>query len=303
MSKSKSKETKRKVDLTSSKGRKFVYHSQIKNSDRQTNDRIVNVSGKGKLSRNVSFLRQSPTIISFLVIIGTIFYITTLNNNPQIIIDNNSSAINFLHTRSQYQQTIDSLLNSSFLNKSKFTIDTNSLEARFKSDYPELDSATIIIPITGHNLQLILKASIPVLTLKNSTGLYLLSDKGVVIKKFSSLTDMNSTKLINLTDASNSSAYLGKNFISSQTITFIQSIIYQYKKKNIAISGMILPVSPYEIDVQSGGQGFIVKYNLLDDVNYQVGTYFTILQYLKANSKQMPTQYIDLRVSGKAFYK
>ena len=300
---SKPKNNKRKVDLSSRSGRKFVYHSQIKSHENRAGERLVSVPDKRKTSGKSSIFRQLPTIISFIVIIGTLFYISTLNSNPEIIIDNGSNTVNFLHTTAQYRQTIVSLLDSSFLNKSKFTIDTNALARKFKADYPELDSATIIIPVTGHRLELVLKASTPVLDLKNSTGYYLLSDQGVVIKKFSTLKDMNSTKLVVLTDDSNSSVFLAKNFISGQTVSFIQKIIYQYSKKNMTITGMTLPVSPYELDVQSRGVSYIEKYNLLNDANYQIGTYFTTLQYIKTNNIPMPTQYVDLRVPGKAFFK
>jgi len=293
--------TQRKVN-TADTNRKFIYHSQIKTRDQITNERTPSNIDKVRSQRS-SLLKQSPTIISFLVILGTLFYITTLNDNPQIIVDNNTSSVDFLHTKQQYQQTIKTILSSSFLNKSKFTIDSNAIARQFEADYPELDSATVIIPITGHKLQLVIKASTPVLNLQNSTGYYLLSDEGVVIKKFSSLTDMNSTKLVTLTDQSNSPAYLGKGFISSETTAFIQNIIFQYSKKGIAIAGMSLPNSPYEIDVQSRGQNFIAKYNLLNSSNYQIGIYFSILNYLKTNNLPMPTQFIDLRVSGKAFYK
>jgi hypothetical protein len=191
----------------------------------------------------------------------------------------------------------------SILNKSKFTVNSNSIARQIENTYPELDSATVIIPLTGHNLQIVLKASTPVLSLENSTGYYLLNDKGVAILKFSSAKQMSLTKLVTLTDASNSPVSLGKSFISSNTVGFIQSIIYQYSKKNLSIESMTLPNSPYELDVQSRGQNYIEKYNLLDSADYQVGTYFAILNYLKTNNQTAPSQYIDLRVPGKAFYK
>ena len=92
-------------------------------------------------------------------------------------------------------------------------------------------------------------------------------------------------------------------FPPDQSGETIQKIIYQYSKKNMTITGMTLPVSPYELDVQSRGVSYIEKYNLLNDANYQIGTYFTTLQYIKTNNIPMPTQYVDLRVPGKAFFK
>ena len=301
MLKQKQKNNKRSVDLSSTQNRKFIYHSQLKSTDRLSNDRLVEVNQTK--TRNKSFFRQLPTIISFIAILAVVFYITTLNSNPEIDIVNNPTSVKFLHSKSQYSQTITDILNRSVLNKSKFTIDSNSIARQIEADYPELDSATVIIPITGHSLQVVLKASTPVLNLENSTGYYLLNDNGIAILKFSTLKQMDSSKLVTLTDQSNSPVSLGRSFISSATVNFIQNIIYQYSKKGIAIQSMALPDSPYELDVQSRGQNYIVKYNLLNSVNYQIGTYFTILNYLKTNNQPSPTQYIDLRVSGKAFYK
>jgi len=303
MIKSKSKnKNRRKVDLTDNSSRKFIYHSQIKTHDKRESERTIKTDKK-TASRNMSLLKQLPTIISFLVILVTLFYISTLNNNPQIVIENASSKVKFLHTDYQYRNTIKTLLNGSILNKSKFTINSNSIARQLEADYPELDSATVIIPITGHSLKLVLKASSPELNLQNSTGYYLLNDQGVVILKFSTLTEMNATKLITLTDQSNSVVSPGKDFISSETSSFIQNIIYQYSKKGISIQGMTLPNSPFEVDVQGRGESYVVKYNLLNSSSYQIGTYFSTLQYLKANSSPTPSQYIDLRVPGKTFYK
>jgi hypothetical protein len=301
MFKSKSKNNKRVVDLDVNKNRKFVYHSQIKSAERQSSDRLLE-ENRAK-TRNKSFLRQSPTIISFLVILIVIFYISTLNSNPEIDIVNSPSTVKYLHSPSQYKHTIAGILNSSILNRSKFTVDSNSIARQIESDYPELDSATVIIPITGHSLEVVLKASTPVINLENSTGYYLLNDNGIAILKFDSLEQMESTKLVTLNDQSNSPVHLGSSFISSNTVSFIKSIIYQYTKKGLSVQVMTLPDSPYELDVQSRGQTYIVKYNLLDDVNYQIGTYFTIINYIKANNQSTPSQYIDLRVPGKAFYK
>ena len=292
----------RKVDLTDNSGRKFIYHSQMKSNDKRVDERTINNKDKKDSSRKKSFFRQLPTILSFLVILGTLLYISTLNNNPEIVIEN-SSSVKFLHSNHQYQQTIKSILSSSIFNKSKFTIDSNAVAQRFESVYPEFDSATVIIPISGHRLQLVLKVLEPVLNLQNSTGYYLLNSKGIVIMKFMTLKEMNATKLTTLTDRSNSSVGLGKSFISSDSVKFIQNIIYQYTKKGITIQNLFLPNSPYEVDVQSRGENFIVKYNLLDSSNYQIGTYFTTIKYIKTNNLPMPSQYMDLRVPGKSFYK
>ncbi len=270
---------------------KFTYHSQIK------------AHNKKKNPKNLNFLKQLPAIVSFIVIVATLFYITTLNSNPQIIIRGNTNGIKFIHSKAQYQQTIKSILDKSILNKSKFTINSNSVARQFKSDYPEFSSVTVIIPIYGHKLNLVLKVSEPALNLENSTGYYMLNDQGVAVIKFNSLKQMNSTKLVTLIDRSNSRVSLGKSFISTNSVTFIKNVIYQYSKKGITIQDIVLPNLPFEIDVQSRGEGFIAKYNLLDSSNYQVGTYLATLKYLKTNNLPMPTQYIDLRVTGKAFYK
>lgn len=296
------KNIRREVDLDANSNRRFMYHSQIKTSERRTSERLAELN-QIKQHKRGSFLRQSPTIISFLVILAVLFYISTLNSNPEIDIINSPTKVKFLHSESQYRYTISNILSRSILNKSKFTVDSNSIAHQIETDYPELDSATVIIPITGHNLKIILKASTPVLNLENSTGYYLLNDKGVAILKFNSEKQMSLTALVTLVDQSNSPVYLGKSFISGDTVNFIQSIIYQYSKKGLSIQTMSLPNSPYELDVQSRGQGYIEKYNLLDSSNYQIGTYFTTLSYLKTNSQSTPTQYIDLRVPGKAFYK
>ncbi|HUC95732.1 MAG TPA: hypothetical protein VMR76_02105 [Candidatus Saccharimonadia bacterium] len=293
----------RHVKLEDGQERKqYMYHSQRLDKLRDTNRLNDNVDkGRFRLSER-SWFRNLPTILAFLAVLATIVYISTLNDRPQIIVEN-TSQINFLHSNDDYQSSVQKILDGSLLNKSKFTINTNSIETKLEMEYPELQKATVIIPLTGHKLQLVLVASKPVATLENKTGYYLLSDQGVIIMKFSSYSQMLKVHLPLIIDQSNSKVSLGTGFISSESISFIENIIFQYSKHSVDIEHFNLPVVPYEVDVQTRGENYITKYNLLADSNYQIGTYFSTIEYIEKNNQPTPTQYIDLRVPGKAFIK
>jgi hypothetical protein len=295
---------KRVVGNRDTIGRKYLYHSQkIERSNKSNDQRLADLTDERVKNRKLPWLRNLPTIIAFIAVILTVIYIATLNDTPKIYIENSSNNLQFLHTRAQYQQSIKILLDQSVLNKSKFTIDTNKLETEFESEYPELDSATIIIPISGHSLELMLKSSIPEINIQNSTGYFLLNDNGVATLKFSTQKQMIATGLPTLTDQSNSPIIPGKEFLSHESMSFIEDIIYQYSKKSISIQSISLPNIPYELDVQSRGDRYYVKYNLLNNSDYQIGSYLVVRNNILSNKIAGPNQYIDVRVNGKVYLK
>src|ERR1039458_3192941 len=120
--------------------RKYMYHSQ--RIDKLRDTKRSDTPSVRDDSRLRAWIRNLPTILAFMIIIATIVYISTLNDNPQIII-NNPSKINFLHPVSVYQNSIDSILGNSVLNSSKFTIDTNRIESEFETKFPEIDKVTL----------------------------------------------------------------------------------------------------------------------------------------------------------------
>ena len=91
--------------------------------------------------------------------------------------------------------------------------------------------------------------------------------------------------------------------MSSTDISFIKTVIAQLAAKQVIVSGLTLPVASREIDANIAGVGYIVKFNLQDGkALQQAGTFLATKGRLDSQSIT-PSQYIDVRVPGRAYYK
>jgi hypothetical protein len=63
-----------------------------------------------------------------------------------------------------------------------------------------------------------------------------------------------------------------------------------------------LPPKAQELDLRASDQSYYVKFYLGGDAMIQTGQYLAARQKF-AQTKQQPGEYLDVRVSGKIFYK
>src|SRR5690242_990696 len=79
-----------------------------------------------------------PSFIAAAALIISIGYIFSLSTTPKVNIVMDSSEVG-LHDIGTYQQAANSALSSSWLNHSKFTIDTGNVSRQLKQQFPELN--------------------------------------------------------------------------------------------------------------------------------------------------------------------
>jgi len=82
--------------------------------------------------------------------------------------------------------------------------------------------------------------------------------------------------------------------------------VRQLRAQNVSIKAMTLPAASSELDVYIGGTSYFVKFNLQDindsAANIQSGTFLALKKHL-AEQNKTPSQYIDVRLEGRAYYR
>ena len=129
----------------------YTSQNSFSNSNQPPNLR----SSKPKLARlklsgnRRQHLRNLPTYLVISLIVMSILYATTLDSQPKILIGKVSPGNSLVRSQSTYQQAVQDLLSRSLLNRSKLTINTNAVARSIQGEFPEIESATVTLPLLG----------------------------------------------------------------------------------------------------------------------------------------------------------
>lgn len=221
-----------------------------------------------------------------------------LSTNPKVIIVGKSAvSANYLQSSDVYADAAHRLLTSSFTSHTKLTVDLSGTAAALERQFPELQAVSLGVPLISSRPIVYVQIAQPTLVLQTGDGNYALNKSGVVLAKLSAVP--GGIPLI--ADQSDARPMPGKQFLSSSTVAFVQTVAYQLTAAHIPVSVCTLPSgSPYELDAHITGQPYYIKFNLQADALKQSGAGIATLQQLGGN---VPGSYLDVRVPGRVYYK
>lgn len=254
-----------------------------------------------KTSGATSRLVYLPSIIALVVIIGCLVYATSLSMSPKIQI-NSSDGQQLLRDNAFYQEAGANLLKSSFLNRSKVTIDTAKLANQLETTYPELGEVAIVIPLMGRRPIIESSPAVPSLNLASTSGSFILDEQGRALVNTDDAISSLRDGLPNVIDESSLVFAIGNNVLPTASVNFISDLSRLLVSKQIEAQTITLPASPNELHLRAKGQTYYVKFDMQSDVRQQVGSFIAAKEKLETD-KQSPSEYIDVRISEKVFYK
>lgn len=267
----------------------------VEREDRQSRS-TANQTGK---SRHLPlFLTQLP----FWLLVGLAavcaLKVLWLSNDPKIIIvGKNSVAANYLQPSSVYEAASKKILSGSITNRTKLTVDAEGATKSLQQQFPELQTASLTIPLISSRPIIYVQLAQPSLLLQTAHGNFALNGSGVVLAKLQSVP----SGVPLLVDQSGATPHPGKQFLPGSTVVFVQMLNYQLTKAGLATSTYVLPQNtPYELDVHLSGQNYPIRFNLQADARIQSGAAIATLQKIGVGT---PTQYLDLRTPNKVYYK
>lgn len=243
-----------------------------------------------------------PTYIAVATIIGALIYATILSTQPRIILGRNNPNNSLVRSQAIYQQSIAQILSSSIFNRSKLTVNTNKIENQIQLKFPEIQNATLSLPLIGRRPVIGLDPAIPTLILDTRDGSYIIGEDGRTLIKIGDLATSVRPNLPVLQDDSGLSIEQGKASLTKDNVDFITTVIKQLFAKNITTKSLQLPAIANEFHVSINNQPYFVKFNLSGDATQQVGTYLAVKEQLEGQHIT-PSEYIDVRVDERAFYK
>ncbi len=257
-----------------------------------------------KRAARSSFLRfwlQRSGMIVLIIVVGLcVVNVLSLSHHAKVLpLDSNSKA-SFLRKQTDYQAAADKLLAGSIWNGNKITIDTGNISKQMVAQFPELSSASVTLPLLAHRPVIYLQPTQPALILAAHNGSYVIGTNGKALLSSDALPPGNN--LPQITDESGLDVQLNRQVLTTDDVSFIQTVLGELGAKHIKVSAMDLPPASSELDAHIAGQPYFVKFNLQsDDARQQAGTLLATLALLQ-RQHVTPAHYIDVRLSGRAYY-
>lgn len=133
---------------------------------------------------------------------------------------------------------------------------------------------------------------------KTGSKRYIISLNGRVIGE---VRDQNVSDLALVNDGSNIPVEVGNKILSRDFVDFTIKVQNYLKSMKLGPESLSVAETTSEITVRTNA-GYDIRFNTLEDVDAQLRALTATIDNLRTQNKK-PNQYIDLRVSGRIFYK
>jgi len=238
--------------------------------------------------------------ITFVALIAALLFGLWLRPEPKVTILNIPGTI----TRQDviYRDGIEHIWRQRLLNQSKLTIQTNRLSEQIQQQFPELETASVELPLMGRLPNVVVTPGTPALILVSQKGGFYITASGKTMARADQVTGNALASITAVRDDSGLIPEPGKQALPRQTTLTILQIAELCDSAKLALESVVLPQTPNELDLTVKGSSYVVKFSLDQDPRQGIGALLALRDKFTADNIN-PSQYVDLRVPDKAFYK
>lgn len=287
----------------------FSYYSrrapQVTPEQRRRTLQTPEMLSRKQLATTANFARQRfGLVIVALAVLLCLGNMMRLSTSSKVDSLNEPAASFLLHDQKTYEAAANHYLASSLWNGNKLTINTDAIAAYIQRDFPELTSVTVALPLIGHRPVVYIRAAAPRLILTTAAGQsFVVDENGKSLVATARVPNIDSLKLPVIYDESGLRLSEDKTVLSSSAVGYMQDILAELTASGMSFQRLTLPATASELDVYPTQASYFVKFNLQSGTAVQqAGTYLATITKLRAQGIT-PSQYIDVRVDGRAYYK
>jgi cell division septal protein FtsQ len=203
------------------------------------------------------------------------------------------------HSKSTYQTAIENQLRQ-LNNRNKITFNENAIVSKLQKQFPEIANIQVELPVFSQQPTFRLAVGEPKFLINSHGTSFVINANGTAAATIAQLPKLKN--LASIDDQSGFNIQTGGQVLSTASVSFIDSLLAECKRANIPIASLALPSQPQEIYLHTKDQPYFVKFYLGGDAVSQTGQFLAARQHF-LETKQPPSQYLDVRISGKVFYK
>ncbi len=187
-----------------------------------------------------------------------------------------------------------------FKNRNKITLDSSSIVLDLKKQFPEISTASVELPLFGEQPILHVNVALPNFWLTSKAQTFLIDSDGVAVGRQSDFPGIKNLPLVE--DQTGFSLKGGMQALSSSQAQFINQILLECRTNKVPIASITLPTRASELDLRTTDRPYYVKFYLGGDARIQSGQFLAARHNFDV-TKSQPAEYLDVRVTGKVFYK
>ncbi len=248
------------------------------------------------------WFKNLPSLIALTVVVVSVLYCLGLNTNPKILLSAPDAKATPMRSREAYQKGAEEILNSSIFNRSKLTINTDAFYAQFLEKFPEVADASLNLPLVSRRPVISIDTAQPQIILSVGNRNYVIDSRGKAIMNAADLAKSTRMSLLVVNDESGLQAKVGQGVLPASEMDFITQVIAQLKSKDISVQSIRLPVAAKEMEVRVSNKPYVIKFNVDTDPRIAAGDYLAVNETLQKQNIT-PSQYIDVRIEGRVYYK
>jgi len=246
--------------------------------------------------------RRAGVLILGLAIIVSVINVLSVSPHAKIEpLTSSTAGSPLLRSQAEYQAAADKALSSSLWNRNKITIDTGGVSRQMMSQFPELSSVSVTLPLAAHRPTIYVQPAQASLVVAADNGAFVIDQNGRALMPSANLPTAHN--LPQVVDQSGLHIQSGHQVLTSDDVAFVQTVLAELATKKVGVSSMVLPATSRELDLYITGQPYFVKFNLANnDARQQAGTYLATAAEL-GRQHVTPAHYVDVRVDGRAYYQ
>ena len=249
---------------------------------------------KPPAAKSRHFLSKSLNVVLVIAILGCLIYSLTLSPQPKVV--TSSTAYRTAKTYSDAAaKQFDPLKN-----RTKPTLDEQAIAGNLIRQFPEVTQATVSVPVFGQKPIVRLDISPPSFVISSGSERYIVDRAGIAVGSELRLPAVKNLPLVD--DQSGYKISVGSQVLSIGSVSFINQLVAQAKISKVTISNITLPPLAQELDLKTSDKPYYTKFFLGGDPSIQIGQFLAARHQFAANH-QDPTQYLDVRVAGKIYFK
>ena len=247
---------------------------------------------------HLTIKRRKISSIMFVVFISImLLYAIVSNFTATASVGFSDLAISKTIDKSKYEKVIQDYLDANPLGRFHVLLDQKNLTDYVSNKMPEVEKVTqnymVNLGVTGFSIDV----RTPIAGWKMGSKQYYVDSRGIPFENNYFLDPV-----VQIVDNSGVSMQSGTAIASKRFLSFVGRVVFMAKTKGYTVTQAILPANTTrELEVRIKEGNYLVKLSIDRVVGEQIEDMSNAIQFFVGRN-QVP-EYIDVRVSGKAFYK
>lgn len=255
------------------------------------------MTGAARGQRLKAMAQHIPGIIAVVLLVCGVAYNLGVSPQPRIQINGELDSSDSTQHEEYEQIVASAFAKLPTTARTKLTFDSGALAGQLQKNHPELGGVRISLPFFGQR---------PIVHLETPPRSFVYGNGRVSSAILDSsgrvLSLGGSSDLPRVTDTSALEVEVGKQVLPSDEAAFMRLVSDELKQVGVTVESFNLPPIMGRLELRVQGAPYLVRMTMRQPPAEQIGSYLATRAELTEKGIA-PAEYIDVRVSGRIYYK